>query len=38
MVLMNHVDIEHGLDTGRGRGKLGQSESSSDIYTLPNVK
>ena len=25
-------------DMGRGRGKLGQNESSSDIYTLPNVK
>ena len=23
---------------GRGKGKLGQSESGMDIYTLPNVK
>ena len=26
------------LRTGGGRAKLGQSESSIDIYTLPNVK
>ena len=46
MVLMNlgqdrnkDADIENGLeDTGRGKGKLGRSESSMDIYTLPNVK
>ena len=32
-------DLENGLeDTGRGIGKLGQSESGMDIYTLPNVK
>ena len=31
--------VENGLeDTGRGKGKLGQSESGIDIYTLPNVK
>ena len=31
--------LENGLeDTGRGKGKLGQSESGMDIYTLPNVK
>ena len=23
---------------GRGKGKLGRSESGMDIYTLPNVK
>ena len=32
------VDIENGLDDMGGRAKLGQSESSIDIYTLPNVK
>ena len=33
------ADIENGLeDTGRGKGKLGRSESGMDIYTLPNVK
>ena len=26
------------MRTQDGRGKLGQSESSIDIYTLPNVK
>ena len=34
--------LENGLeDTGRGKGKMGQSESGSvyvDIYTLPNIK
>ena len=31
--------LENGLeDTGRGKGKLGRSESGMDIYTLPNVK
>ena len=31
--------LEDGLeDTGRGKGKPGQSESGMDIYTLPNVK
>ena len=31
--------LDNGLgDTGRGKGKLGQSESGMDIYTLPNVK
>ena len=33
------ADIENGLEgTGRGKGKLGRSESGMDIYTLPNVK
>ena len=33
------ADVENGLeDTGRGKGKLGGSESDMDIYTLPNVK
>ena len=33
------TDVENGLeDTGRGKGRLGRSESSIDIYTLPNVK
>ena len=28
-------DVENGLeDTGSGKGKLGQSESGMDIYTL----
>ena len=31
--------IENGLeDMGSGKGKLGRSESSTDLYTLPNVK
>ena len=31
--------VENGLeDTGRGKSKLGRSESGMDIYTLPNVK
>ena len=31
--------VENGLeDTGRGKGKLGLNESSTDIYALPNVK
>ena len=31
--------LENGLeDMGKGKGKLGQSESGMDIYTLPNVK
>ena len=35
------TDVENGLeDTGRGKGKQGQSErvALTDIYTLPNVK
>ena len=32
------VDIENGLEDMGWGGKLGQSESSIDIYTLPNVK
>ena len=33
------TDIENGLkDTGRGKDKLGRSESGMDIYTLPNIK
>ena len=33
------ADVETGLeDMERGKGKLGQSESSMDICTLPNVK
>ena len=34
------VDIENGLEdtAGGGSGELGRSESSIDIYTLPNVK
>ena len=33
------ADVENGLeDMGRGKGKLGRSESGMDIYTLPNVK
>ena len=32
-------DVENGLeDMGRGKGKLGPSESGMDIYILPNVK
>ena len=42
MVLKNlvarQVDIESGLEDMEGRGKLGRSEGSIDIYTLPNVK
>ena len=33
------LGVENGLeDMGRGKGKLGRSESGMDIYTLPNVK
>ena len=33
------TDVENGLeDMGRGKGKLGRSESGMDICTLPNVK
>ena len=33
------ADVENGLeDTGRGKGKLGRSESVAWTYTLPNVK
>ena len=33
------ADIENGLeDEGRGKGKLGRSESGMDLYILPNVK
>ena len=32
------ADVENGLEDTVGRGKLGRSESSIDIYTLPNVK
>ena len=33
------LDLENGLeDTGGWRRKLGQCESSIDIYILPNVK
>ena len=32
-------DVENWLeDMGSGKGKMGQSESGMDIYTLPNVK
>ena len=37
-IFLCEVDIENGLEDMGGRGKLGQSESSIDIYTLPNVK
>ena len=31
--------IENGFkDMGRGKGKLGRSESGMDLYILPNVK
>ena len=37
--LIENTVIENGLeDMRRGEGKLGQSESGMDIYTLPNVK
>ena len=33
------TQTENGLeDTGRVKGKLGQTESGMDIYTLSNVK
>ena len=33
------IDIENGLEDteGVGKGKLGRSESSIDVHTLPNV-
>ena len=37
--LQGYILVENGLeDTGRGKGKLGQSESGMDLYVLPNVK
>ena len=34
-----NAEVENRLeDMGRGKGKLGRSESGMDIYTLPNVK
>ena len=36
---LKDADVENALeDMGRGKGKLGPSESGMYIYTLPNVK